>query len=151
MGTGGPRPVRYRRGPERTGRVEAPTGPEPGRGAAWRVQTGAPPAQIGGSRLRRGVSPLLAAEHASRVKPVKLGPDRLGGEFAWLLRFRYLLIDADGVRIGRFETELVDWRVGDRFQHEGHQWRIVELRPEVSTAVAYVGVWVVVDAREPAC
>ena len=51
MGTGGPRPVRCRRDPERTGRVEAPTGPEPGREAAWRVQTDAPPAQIGGSRL----------------------------------------------------------------------------------------------------
>ena len=51
MATGGPRPGRYRRGPERTGRVEAPTGPEPGREAAWRVQTSAPPAQIGGSRL----------------------------------------------------------------------------------------------------
>ena len=67
-----------------------------------------------------------------------------------MLRSRYLLIDPDGVRIGRFETELVDWRVGDRFQYEDRQWRIVELRPEVSTAVAYLGVWVVVDAREPA-
>jgi hypothetical protein len=84
------------------------------------------------------------------VTPIKLAPERVGVEFAWLLRFRYLLIDSDGVRIGRFETELVDWRVGDRFQHEDRQWRIVELRPEVSTAVAYVGVWVVVDAREPA-
>ena len=51
VGTGGPRPGRRRRGPERTGRVQARLGPEPGRGAAWRAQTGAPPAQIGGSRL----------------------------------------------------------------------------------------------------
>ncbi len=31
--------------------MEAPQGPEAGRGAAWRAQAGAPPAQIGGSRL----------------------------------------------------------------------------------------------------
>jgi uncharacterized protein (DUF779 family) len=51
VGTGGPRPGCRRRGPERTGRVPAHPGPEPGRGASWRAQTGAPPAQIGGSRL----------------------------------------------------------------------------------------------------
>jgi hypothetical protein len=67
-----------------------------------------------------------------------------------LLRSRYLLIDPDGMRIGRFETELVDWRVGDRFQYEDRQWRIVEIRPEVSTTVSYLGVWVVVGAREAA-
>ncbi len=51
--TGGPRAARRRRVAGRPGRVEAPQGPQPGRGAAWRAQTGAPPAQISGSRLRR--------------------------------------------------------------------------------------------------
>jgi hypothetical protein len=60
-----------------------------------------------------------------------------------------MLIDPDGVRVGRFETELVDWRIGDKFEYEGRQWRILEIRPEVSTAVSYLGVWVVVQAREP--
>lgn len=58
-------------------------------------------------------------------------------------RFRYMLIDEDGTRIGRFETELVQWRVGDTFEFEGAPWRIVEMLPEVSTAVAYLGVWII--------
>jgi hypothetical protein len=61
VGTGGPGPVRPRRDPERTGRVQAPQGPEAGRGAAWRVQTDAPPAQIGGS----GLSPTFERPEAS--------------------------------------------------------------------------------------
>lgn len=54
-----------------------------------------------------------------------------------------MLIDEDGTRIGRFETELVQWRVGDTFEFEGAPWRIVEMLPEVSTAVAYLGVWII--------
>jgi hypothetical protein len=54
-----------------------------------------------------------------------------------------MLIDADGTRIGRFESELIDWKVGDTFDFDEAQWQIVEMLPEVSTAVAYVGVWIV--------
>lgn len=58
-------------------------------------------------------------------------------------RYRYMLIDTDGVRIGRFETDVTTWRPGDTFDFEERVWRILEMLPEVSTAVAYLGVWVV--------
>jgi len=60
--------------------------------------------------------------------------------------FRYLLIDTDGSRIGRFETSRLEWVAGDTFEYGEQLWRIVEMLPEVSTAVAYLGVWVVAPA-----
>jgi hypothetical protein len=56
--------------------------------------------------------------------------------------FRYLVVDTDGRRIGRFESSALEWRPGDSFDFEGHCWRIVEILPEVSTMVAYNAVWV---------
>ena len=56
--------------------------------------------------------------------------------------FRYMVIDADGRRIGRFESSEAEWRPGDTFDLEGRGWRIVEILPEVSTMVAYNAVWV---------
>ena len=54
-----------------------------------------------------------------------------------------MLIDRDGVRIGRYDSERVEWAVGDEISYDGRTWRIVELLPEVSTMVSYVGVWVI--------
>lgn len=58
-----------------------------------------------------------------------------------------MLIDRDGARIGRFETSQVEWRIGDCLDLEDRQWRILEMLPEVSTAVAYLGVWVVEESE----
>ncbi len=57
-----------------------------------------------------------------------------------------MLIDADGQRVGSFEPEQLEWRVGETFEVDGQRWRIVEMLPEVSTAVVYHGVWVVEPA-----
>jgi hypothetical protein len=56
--------------------------------------------------------------------------------------FRFLVIDEDGQRIGRFESEDPSWRPGDTFALDEQTWRIVEILPEVSTMVAYNAVWV---------
>jgi hypothetical protein len=60
--------------------------------------------------------------------------------------WRYLLIDADGRRIGRFETERIGWAAGHVFELDGERWRISEILPEVSTMVTYNAVWVVAPA-----
>ena len=57
-----------------------------------------------------------------------------------------MLIDADGQRVGSFEPDQLEWQVGETFEAEDQQWRIVEMLPEVSTAVVYHGVWVVEPA-----
>ena len=54
-----------------------------------------------------------------------------------------MLIDSDGQRVGSFDPAELEWHVGDTFEVEGQRWRIVEMLPEVSTAVVYHGVWVV--------
>jgi len=59
---------------------------------------------------------------------------------------RYLVIDADGQRIGRFESSELEWKAGDVFDLDGRSWRIVEILPEVSTMVAYNAVWVAAPA-----
>ena len=59
---------------------------------------------------------------------------------------RYLIIDEDGRRIGRFDTNEIAWKCGDIFQLEDRSWRIVEILPEVSTMVAYNAVWVATPA-----
>ena len=57
-----------------------------------------------------------------------------------------MLIDRDGQRVGRLETARLDWQVGDEFELEGDSWQIVEMLPEVSTAITYNAVWVVAPA-----
>ena len=57
-----------------------------------------------------------------------------------------MVIDADGQRIGRFESSKLDWKPGDVFGLDGHSWRIVEILPEVSTMVVYNAVWVAAPA-----
>jgi hypothetical protein len=62
--------------------------------------------------------------------------------------FRFLVIDEDGRRVGRFETTDLDWRAGDVFALDEQPWRIVEILPEVSTMVAYNAVWVAAPALD---
>jgi hypothetical protein len=57
-----------------------------------------------------------------------------------------MVIDADGQRIGRFESSDLEWKPGDVFDLDDRSWRIVETLPEVSTMVAYNAVWVVAPA-----
>jgi hypothetical protein len=61
--------------------------------------------------------------------------------------WRFLLIDADGQRVGRFETQQIGWKTGDVFELDGMRWQISEILPEVSTMVTYNAVWVVIPAR----
>ena len=60
--------------------------------------------------------------------------------------FRFMVIDEDGQRVGRFETGDPDWRASDIFALDEQAWRIVEILPEVSTMVAYNAVWVAAPA-----
>jgi hypothetical protein len=62
--------------------------------------------------------------------------------------FRFMVIDEDGHRVGRFETADPNWRAGDVFALDEEMWQIVELLPEVSTMVAYNAVWVAAPAVE---
>ncbi len=59
---------------------------------------------------------------------------------------RYLVIDVDGQRIGRFESSELEWKPGDVFDLDDRSWRIVEILPEVSTMLAYNAVWVAAPA-----
>jgi hypothetical protein len=56
--------------------------------------------------------------------------------------FRFMVIDEDGHRIGRFESDDPVWRAGDTFALDEQTLRIVEILPEVSTMTAYNAVWV---------
>ena len=38
-----------------------------------------------------------------------------------------MVIDADGQRIGRFESSELDWKRGDVFDLDDRSWRIVEI------------------------
>jgi hypothetical protein len=62
--------------------------------------------------------------------------------------FRFMVIDEDGQRIGRFETDDPKWRAGNTFTLDEQLLRIVEILPEVSTMVAYNAVWVATPATE---
>jgi hypothetical protein len=62
--------------------------------------------------------------------------------------FRFMVIDEDGQRVGRFESDDLDWRAGDTFALDERMLRIVEILPEVSTMVAYNAVWVVTPAAD---
>jgi hypothetical protein len=60
--------------------------------------------------------------------------------------FRFMVIDEDGKRLGRFETTDPNWGAGDVFALDDQMWRLVEILPEVSTMVAYNAVWVAAPA-----
>ena len=60
---------------------------------------------------------------------------------------RYMVIDADGRRIGRFESSELEWKPGDVFDLDERSWRIAEIPPEVSTMVAYNAVWIAAPAE----
>jgi len=65
-----------------------------------------------------------------------------------MARFRFMVIDEDGQRIGRFESGDPNWRAGDTFTLDEQLLRILEILPEVSTMVAYNAVWVVTPATD---
>lgn len=65
-----------------------------------------------------------------------------------MVRFRFMVIDEDGQRLGRFESEDPNWRAGDTFTLDEQVLRIVEVLPEVSTMVAYNAVWVATPADD---
>jgi hypothetical protein len=56
--------------------------------------------------------------------------------------FRFMVIDEDGHRVGRFESDDPSWRAGATFTLDDQMLRIVEILPEVSTMTAYNAVWV---------
>jgi hypothetical protein len=62
--------------------------------------------------------------------------------------FRFMVIDEDGQRVGRFETDDPNWRAGDVFALDEKMWLIVEILPEVSTMVGYNAVWVAAPALD---
>jgi hypothetical protein len=65
-----------------------------------------------------------------------------------MVRFRFMVIDEDGQRVGRFESEDPNWRAGDTFTLDEQVLRIVEVLPEVSTMVAYNAVWIATPADD---
>ena len=65
-----------------------------------------------------------------------------------MTRFRFMVIDEDGQRIGRFESGDPNWRAGDTFTLDEQLLRILEILPEVSTMVAYNAVWVVTPVTD---
>jgi hypothetical protein len=65
-----------------------------------------------------------------------------------MVRFRFMVIDEDGQRLGRFESEDPNWRAGDTFTLNEQVLRIVEVLPEVSTMVVYNAVWVATPADD---
>lgn len=65
-----------------------------------------------------------------------------------MARFRFMVIDEDGQRIGRFESRDPNWRAGDTFTLDEQLLRILEILPEVSTMVAYNAVWVVTPSTD---
>lgn len=64
--------------------------------------------------------------------------------------FRFMVVDEDGRRVGRYETSDPDWRAGDVFDLDEQAWRILEVLPEVSTTVAYNAVSVAAAALDDA-
>lgn len=65
-----------------------------------------------------------------------------------MVRFRYMVIDEDGRRVGRFDSDDPNWLAGDTFTLDEQVFRIVEVLPEVSTMVAYNAVWVATPATD---
>jgi hypothetical protein len=62
--------------------------------------------------------------------------------------FRFMVIDEDGQRVGRFDSDDPTWHAGDTFTLDEQLLRIVEILPEVSTMVAYNAVWVATPATD---
>jgi hypothetical protein len=62
--------------------------------------------------------------------------------------FRFMVIDEDGRRVGRFESDDPGWHAGDTFALDEQTLQIVEILPEVSTMVAYNAVWVATPAAD---
>jgi hypothetical protein len=62
--------------------------------------------------------------------------------------FRFMVIDEDGRRVGRFDSDDPNWHAGDAFTLDEQVFRIVEILPEVSTMVAYNAVWVAAPATD---
>jgi len=62
--------------------------------------------------------------------------------------FRFMVIDEDGRRVGRFDSDDPNWHSGDTFTLDEQLLRIVEILPEVSTMVAYNAVWVATPATD---
>jgi hypothetical protein len=62
--------------------------------------------------------------------------------------FRFMVIDEDGQRVGRFDSDDPNWHAGDAFILDEQLLRIVEILPEVSTMVAYNAVWVATPATD---
>jgi hypothetical protein len=62
--------------------------------------------------------------------------------------FRFMVIDEDGHRLGRFDSDDPSWHAGDAFTLDEQWFRIVEILPEVSTMVAYNAVWVAAPATD---
>lgn len=62
--------------------------------------------------------------------------------------FRFMVIDEDGQRVGRFDSDDPSWHAGDVFLLDEELLRIVEILPEVSTMVAYNAVWVATPASD---
>lgn len=62
--------------------------------------------------------------------------------------FRFMVIDEDGRRVGRFDSDDPNWYAGDAFTLDEQLFRIVEILPEVSTMVAYNAVWVATSATD---
>lgn len=65
-----------------------------------------------------------------------------------MARFLFMVIDEDGQRLGRFESDDLNWHAGDTFTLDEQMLRIVEILPEVSTMVAYNAVWVATPATD---
>jgi hypothetical protein len=97
--------------------------------AVWAFALNAPGVSMG-VRVRRGRSLLPRYDHVV------------------VARFRFMVIDEDGQRIGRFESGDPSWRAGDTFTLDEQLLRILEILPEVSTMVAYNAVWVVTPATD---
>ncbi|HVV58678.1 MAG TPA: hypothetical protein VHC45_09965 [Gaiellaceae bacterium] len=58
--------------------------------------------------------------------------------------YRFLVVDQDGHRLGRFESDRLDWAPGDVFRLDevDGELRLVEVLPDVSTMVEHNAVWV---------
>ncbi len=56
--------------------------------------------------------------------------------------YRFLVVDQDGHRLGRFESDRLDWAPGDVFRLDDDELRLVEVLPDVSTMVEHNAVWV---------
>jgi hypothetical protein len=56
--------------------------------------------------------------------------------------YRFLVVDQDGHRLGRFESDRLDWAPGDVFDLEDGEFRLVQVLPDVSTMVEHNAVWV---------